>query len=110
MSDVRNPPPYDPYIPNADKDGAQGANGNQRTAALQAVCYSPRRSLLLHIPTVVAVVEESLFSPELQLNAGLAGRWSTTSSDSPLDSADLCELDRLDRTICAARTAHLDIF
>ena len=36
MSDVRNPPPYDPYIPNADKDGAQGANGNQRTAALQA--------------------------------------------------------------------------
>lgn len=32
--------PYDPYIPSGGQGGAQGqqAGGNQRTAALQAVC------------------------------------------------------------------------
>jgi vesicle-associated membrane protein 4 len=34
--------PYDPYIPaggaGAQQGGAQGQNGNHRTAALQAVC------------------------------------------------------------------------
>ena len=30
--------PYDPYIPSGGQGGAQPAAGNQRTAALQAVC------------------------------------------------------------------------
>lgn len=36
--------PYDPYIPAGNgnaQQGAQGQNGNVRTAALQAVCCSP---------------------------------------------------------------------
>lgn len=40
---VQNEAPYDPYIPSGS-NGAQGngQNGNQRTAALQAVSCTPR--------------------------------------------------------------------
>jgi hypothetical protein len=53
--------PYDPYIPTAGQNGAQGApgqGGNVRTQALQAVCRHlcfPKRSALA-LPADVVVV------------------------------------------------------
>ena len=44
-------PPYDPYIPSGGAAGGAGnAGGNQRTAALQAVCPFSLYEFILHHP------------------------------------------------------------
>ncbi|ODH44922.1 hypothetical protein ACO22_00545 [Paracoccidioides brasiliensis] len=48
--------PYDPYIPSGSSQPATTGNGNQRTAALQAVGFSPGPDVVNLFSSTVATV------------------------------------------------------